>query len=726
MKKKERIALSATLIASTFCLACAALVYAKSAPNLKAKGAPTVDSWTEKAYEAPTGESVGYKHYYLGCPGNYRTSDAEHNVDVTLEEITIPALNVIDSSEVTYGSEILNINESKIKYCDQSIDFYDKNSGGHAVFVEDQGHQAVFFSRSGNLGDETPDKYPTEFRFTKSASKLVSISFDYRYLDYNTSHISGEGGAHFFTQVKLTDGTYPIYNYDFIADDEWHTGTIYYEEPDITDLLFKIADFQGHIYISNIQYNYFGSLGLDPVSGYDAINPTTVTDLGIENGALVPDSSTSQHIFKPYDFKANKGIDFWFTPSYTIHSDDAFAMIYLFCDTNGAYVEDGIIFRYNFTRVEDDGILFTYVYTMRDYGEGTTVVTGAGSAGTAFAFPRISGVTSEANVRMHIFAYCIDEATNTYRCGFTAGVAGMGQYNLSTNPEDRTNTPMTFDIVLGADYFDNGAHRYFRISSRADDHRIYDTYSEEQVVVYKDAAGNVMGKKNTNTIDLIEYGQANKTLVGWFNQRGERVTDGQYNAAKNVIQPLLVNTQANMIVPSTLGLTEKGEWMNLYTTSPDETASEGYVSPSNRTDLYFIYQPTEITGTDNWSKFGFPYDMLDAKSRLTLRINENNTGALDGYIFGGSLGGEGAEGTYFSSDAGFRVFSDYILIHFVVIDGGENSIVFGLEAINLRTREKLTVQRDVTFTEYSIYTDYRNKMCAMKTVGCSARFMDAF
>ena len=160
MKKKERIALSATLIASTFCLACAALVYAKSAPNLKAKGAPTVDSWTEKAYEAPTGESVGYKHYYLGCPGNYRTSDAEHNVDVTLEEITIPALNVIDSSEVTYGSEILNINESKIKYCDQSIDFYDKNSGGHAVFVEDQGHQAVFFSRSGNLTDGLGRHFP--------------------------------------------------------------------------------------------------------------------------------------------------------------------------------------------------------------------------------------------------------------------------------------------------------------------------------------------------------------------------------------------------------------------------------------------------------------------------------------------------------------------------------------------------------------------------------------
>ena len=721
MKKKERIALSATLIASTFALACAALIYAKTAPSIKAKGTPVVDSWTEKAYEAPTGSDVGYKHYYLGCPGNARTSDAEHNVEVSLEDITIPALNVIERSAVAEGSEILNINEGKIKYCDQSIDFFDKNSGGHAVFVEDQGHQAVFFSRSGNLGDETVDKYPTEFRFGKSATKLVSISFEYRYLDYNTS-VSGEGGAHAFTQVKLTDGTYPIYNFNFIADDAWHSGTIYYNEVDITDLLFKIADMQGHLYISNIQYNYFGSLGLDPVSGYDAINPTTVTDLGLENGVLVPDSDTASHIFAPYDFNANKGIDFWFRPSYSIHAGE-WATMYLF---NGRD-EDGLVFRFDFSRTEDDGIMYVYVYTTRAYGAGSTVVAGAGNPGTFFYFPRISGVETDANVRMHVFAYCIDEATNTYRCGFTAGVAGMGQYNLSTNPEDQTNTPMTFDIELGANYFDGGAHSSFRFSSTTDDYRLYDTLSEEQVVVYKDADGNVMGKKNTNTISLIEYGQANKTLVGWFNQRGEKVTDGQYNAAKNVIQPLLVNTQQNMIVPSTLMMMEKGEWMNLTTASPAETASEiGYLPSTNRLDLYFIYQPTERTGGDNWSKFGFPYDMIDAKSRLTIRINENNTGLFDGYIYGGSLGGEGADGTYFSSGAGFRALSDYILIHLVVIDGGANDITFGLEAINLRTREKVTVQKDVTFTEYSIYTDYRNKMCALKTVGCAVRFMDAF
>ena len=118
--------------------------------------------------------------------------------------------------------------------------------------------------------------------------------------------------------------------------------------------------------------------------------------------------------------------------------------------------------------------------------------------------------------------------------------------------------------------------------------------------------------------------------------------------------------------------------------------------------------------------------MIDAKSRLTVRFNENNNGLLDGYIYGASLGGEGAEGTYFSSGAGFRIFTDYILIHMVIIDGGGNTIVFGLEAINLRTREKLTVQRDVTFTEYSIYTDVRNKMCAIRSHGCSVRFMDAF
>ena len=723
MNKKTKIGLTTFLVAVPLCVSCCVLAATNSLSFSRANRALAVDSWYEKAYEAPTGSDVGYKHYYLGCPGNARTSDAEHNVEVSLEDITIPALTVIDRDTVAPGSEISNIVDAKIKHCDQATTY--SADGGTPVFVEDQGRQALFFSRSGNLGEGevVGDTNYTEFRFEKNFSKLTAVTFEYRYLDYNTW--APEGAQHIRTEVK-SNGAYLNHDFAFINDDAWHTGTIYYDELSITHLLFIVSDFQGHLFISNIEYHGFDELGLDPVSGYDAINPTTVTDLGIENGALVPDSSTSQHIFKPYDFAANKGIDFWFTPSYTIHSDDAFAMIYLFCDTNGAYVEDGIIFRYNFTRAEDDGILFTYVYTMRDYGAGSTVVTGAGNPGTAFAFPRVSGVKSTANVRMHVFAYCIDEATNTYRCGFTAGVAGMGQYNLSTNPEDQSNTPMTFDIVLGANYFDNGAHRYLRISSRADDHRIYDAYSEEQVVVYKDADGNVMGKKNTNTINLIEYGQANKTLVGWFNHKGERVTDGQYNAAKNVIQPLLVNTQQNMIVPSDLMMMEKGEWMNRYTNSPAETASEGYVSTSNRVDLYFIYQPTEITGSDNWSKFGFPYDMIDAKSRITIRINENNSGALDGYIFGGSLGGEGAEGTYFTSGAGFRVFSDYILIHLVVIDGGANDIVFGFEAINLRTRASITIQKDVTFTEYSIYTDYRNKMCAMKTVGCACRFMDAF
>ena len=108
-------------------------------------GAKAADSWTEKAYEAPTGERVGYEHYFLGCPGNYRTSDAEHLVDVTEADITIPQLNVIDASQIDASDKITLINDAKIKWLDQSTTL--GTDGGTPVYVNDGGHKALFFSR---------------------------------------------------------------------------------------------------------------------------------------------------------------------------------------------------------------------------------------------------------------------------------------------------------------------------------------------------------------------------------------------------------------------------------------------------------------------------------------------------------------------------------------------------------------------------------------------------
>ena len=101
-----------------------------------------VDSWTEKAYVAPTTSENGYKHYYLGCPGNYRTSDSDHLNEVSLEDITVSALTSIERAAVDGGDNILLVNEAKIKYLDQSTSM--GVDGGTAVFVRDNGHDALF------------------------------------------------------------------------------------------------------------------------------------------------------------------------------------------------------------------------------------------------------------------------------------------------------------------------------------------------------------------------------------------------------------------------------------------------------------------------------------------------------------------------------------------------------------------------------------------------------
>ena len=641
-------------------------------------------------------------------------------MEVSLDDITIPALNVISSAVVNEGDQILKVRNEKIRWVDQCTTL--GSDGGTPVYVEDNGHQAVFFSRSNNL----TDAHASEFRFTPGGTMngLTAVTFDYRYLDYNTAIESGVSTAHIYTQFHVA--SYVNAYYDFINDDQWHSATVYTDastSDGVTEFLINIFDFQGHIYISNLQFHGFNELGLEAAGGYDGINPISIDDLGIAEGATVP-AHTSGHIFAQYDFNANKGIDLWFKPEYTVHGGDTWNYFYLFNKND----ESGIVFRFNDNRAEDDGILSLYIYSVNAYGGATTVVQTAGAAGTFFYFPRSSGVKSSVDSVFHMAAYCINESTNLYRCLFTAGVEDGTQYFPSTNPEDKTNTPLYFDIELGANYFETGV-QMIRFSSSTGDLKLHNSASQEQLVVYKDYDGSVVGKKEAASISTFDYRLANKQFVGWFDQNGEKVTNGQAITSKTIVQPLFVDQQADMIVPSSIMMGNKGEWYNVNSsTVTGETASGiGYLASSNRVDMYFIYQSTAFTGADNWAKFGFPYDFLDARSRLTIRINENNNGRLDGYVFGGSLGGEGADGTYFNLGYTFRKTGDLILVHMSVIDNGSNNVSFTLECTNIRTRETNAKTYSVTFSQYSASEGAaRNKMCLLPAVGCEWRFVDAF
>ena len=709
MNKKTKISLTTFLVAVPLCVSCCILAATNSISLSRAKSALAVDSWYEKAYVAPTGSDVGYKHYYLGCPGNARTSDAAHENNVTLEEITIPALNVISSSAVTEGSQILNVRNEKIRWVDQCTDI--TADGGTPVYVSDAGHQAVFFSRSNNL----TDAHASEFRFTPGVTMngLKSVTFDYRYLDYNTAVEAGVSTAHIYTQFHI--GSYINAYYDFVNDDQWHSATIYTDASTTdgaTEFLINIFDFQGHIYISNLEFHGFNEMNLEAASALDAIAPVTLSDFGIADNTNI----TPSHLFGNYDFLANKGMDLWFSFNYQVASGDTQLSVYFF----NQYNEEGIKFRVETSRTEDDGIAFGYIINNNTSDINHVI------------FPKTANIKSGQEIVVHMFAYLIDPTDNTFTVGMQAGVSQMyNPVSADGGSGYEVDSPLyTKDFTLGASYFDGGLHRVLRVSEVNNTNiNVSSADSQEQLVVYKDADGTVMGKKAGTTINTFDYHKAGKQLVGWFDQHGHKVTNGQTVTSKTVVQPLFVDQQTDMLVPSDIMMGTKGQWYNVNsTTVTGETASGiGYAASSNRVDMYFIYEPTAITGADNWAVFGFPYDFLDAKSRLRIRINENNNNNLDGFVFGGSLGNEGAEGTYFNLGSNFRHKTDQILVHMSVVDNGSNNVSFTLECTNLRTREVGSAVYSVTFTQYAASEGAaRNKMCLLPAVGCEWRFIDAF
>lgn len=460
----------------------------------------------------------------------------------------------------------------------------------------------------------------------------------------------------------------------------------------------------------------------EDASVYDALTPITLTDLNIKSGVSVP-VHTKSHIFAQYDFAGNKGIDLWFKPEYVHHTNDSWGYFYLFNKSD----ESGISFRFQYTGSED-GSVNLYIYSANAYGGATTVVPNAGAAGTMFVFPRISGIKSTTDNIFHVGAYCINESTNLFRCFFTGGIAGGPQVYPSTNAGDETNTPLYFDIELGADYFN--VPTFMRFSSSTDDLKLYDSESQEQSVVYLDEDGTPIGKKETTTIHTYDYQKEGKQLVGWLDHEGHKVSDGQVVKNKTIVRPYFVEKQTDMIVPSDVKMCQKGEWFEVNnTTVTGETASGiGYLGSDNRVDMYFIYDSTAFLSNDNYSFFGFPYDFLDAKSRLVVRFNENNNGRLDGYIYGGSLGVDAKyPDNYFTLGDSFRKTGDLILVHLIVIDEGSNAISFTLECANLRTREVNSITLDVTFTQYSASEgETRNKMALLRPINCEWRFIDAF
>ncbi|MBR4378082.1 MAG: hypothetical protein IKP50_04305 [Bacilli bacterium] len=473
--------------------------------------------------------------------------------------------------------------------------------------------------------------------------------------------------------------------------------------------------------------------GLVDTEAKDLIAPATISNTGLTSGTVVP--SGTSHLWGNYDYVSNGGIDWWIKLSYPTPTEgtDFYSLFYLFSDGG----EGGIVFRFGLSRYENDGIVPVYIYSQTDYSAnpGTTVVHNAGASGTFFYIPRISGVKSSTNNILHLSAYCLDEATNLFRCTFTAGIEGGTQYYPSTNAEDKTNTVKSFDICLGANYFNNGAGRKVRISCNAANRAtVYDTFSEESTLVYKDASGNAVGKlNNVASANLPNLTAANKKFVGWFDPQGNRIANGSAITTKTIVTPRFVDNQSNMFVPSDTVEGEfaaaKGSW---YESSSFGTECGGRLPVSevtDRYDLYYIYHFVAKTDNDNYAIFGFPFDFTDAQTRIHFRIDNKEDGSLTSYIYGGAtnLGDVTVDGNKFSV-TGFRANNSDLLIHLAVYNASSDGLTLAVEVINLGNGQSYTTSRDVTFNTtglYSLTNPARNMFDCMKHA-CEYRITDAF
>ena len=720
MERKKNLILATLFSVGAIAIAIGAIATnSASFKNSITRGAKAADSWTEKAYVAPTENSVGYKHYYLGCPGNYRTSDAEHLNEVSLEDITIPKLNVIDRSAVDSGDAILNVNEDKIKWLDQTTVL--GQEPGTAVFVNDAGHNAIFFSRSNQLGD---GNY-SEFRFNTNSSNLTSVTFDYRYLDYNESHVASDGqGHHYFFEFKTS--SYKRVNYDLINDDQWHTATIPVRDDardNVTAFLFNIYEFQGHCFVSNFHFNGFDDLELEAATLLDTVDPVTISDIGLTSGFTIP----GNHQFGTYDYNSHKAIDLWFEYNYTLNTADSYVLFYLF----NQYDEAGAVIRLQTNRTDDDGIVPAYIFTMNDYGPSSTIVKTPGSAGTFFYFPRISGVKSTTQNVVHITANCIDATTNTYEVAFMLGVKGGDLYYPSTNAEALDNQKVTFKIELGATYFDENYHQRVRFSSVNNDTCTATDYLPQATpeVVYYDHLGNIVGKKVTNTLQLPAYAIQSNKLAGWFDQDGNKLENGQTITKRIIARPVFVNEQDHMFT-----LTDVGFASSLAITPSSGEANSPYsysLESGNRIDFYFVYQFEGRTANDNYFVFGMNYDFIDAATRVMIRIdNGPNDKRVCGYIYGASLGNAGADGTRFESSNVVRANENTpLLVHVTLIDNGSNSASVNLDFTNLANNATYSTSRDVSFaTDWNLSPTYdaRNRFGYTRPIGCSATIKSVF
>ena len=524
-----------------------------------------------------------------------------------------------------------------------------------------------------------------------------------------------------------------------------HAGNFVFEEPEVNNpsQITDCGQLSGAYFadLANDDARYIPQL--EAISGLDLISPATVSDMGFTSGGYAK-TGEEGHTFLDYKFSENGGADVWMKYRYSYFNgayDEAALQLYVLNN----HSEDGLRIRLD-TRAEND-LPVLYVFSSGQYNNPGTDndIPSAPSGSAQFFFPRPAMFKADTDITLHFAITLIDPVNYIYNVVIEAGSNGT-LYQISSGAEAGNYAPRSFNIEMGSG-FSGWGNQSFRFSAKhSNDIILSDMASAESVVVYKDAAGNALGKiSNPGTAKMPHLKVANKTALGWFNPKGERLANGATVSSKHIVTPRFVDTQTNMFVPSdTLNnkfVAARGGWFESTTLGantfngeygdqlPVSEISDGY-------DVYFIYHYVSLSAVvenpdapDSYAIFGVPYDFIDAKTRVNIRIDNPSNGNLSGYIYDPqtNLGPAGAGNTHFASSQ-FRANGGDLLIHLGIRNASAAGLTLNVEIVNLGNGQAYETSRDVTFNDgtlYSLNNPVRNNFDCMKH-DCVYRITDAF
>ncbi len=787
MAKRNKILFAG--LSSVFVLGLAIALVNKGNPLFENKASECDHQLNHHDAVASTTESEGNYGYYICCKCHNSFFDEQATRQIgagkpstprRIAEPTNAALKTLNASKMKFMDQ----SEFFTDYDNNGDVEYVTIAGKEAIRFSQSKTGYTVTKGSGtaaeNVGkaDYADGKAPSEFRFTLDKTLLLSsFEYDYLYWDVTDENVGSDAGItdkHAFFQVNTVDkvdyhelnpvitsgdGNYAPFEASLEnAKGEWDVDNLVWKHVKVTlakpvkssNFITKITGFTGEMYVANpvatyvekeynaatgVDANYGTSIkddfGLDEGSKYDAVPRILLKDTGITNAQF----KNRDHLWGKYDYATNGGIDITipFTYSYELDNEsqrDNYVIYYVY--SNG--IEGGVVVRIN--QSSNNGNVSAYIYASDAsfVNSGGTLVSPAGAAGTYFV-ARDTGITNGTEAFVRIRSVITDKTTNTVSTVVSIGKQTDGIEYVFKGADGVHADKSEVTAVLGAGYFTSMSNNKFRATmisasdTVAAETTINQSFALPSRVVYKNEDGLVFGTKNIIPLSKVSLPVVKKDgyfLMGWYNQNGVRVTSDTALLGENNLTARFEVERANKLLPSDFDLAGK----SFDTSSDNETANiindASKLADATRLDVYINYK-NDILGTgDSYVVIGFPYDFLNAKSRIQLRFATRDVQeTLSGYFFGsGNLGPAGeTNGTKFTDDNFKWNFNHNFLIHMYIetVNAATGVYNVGAEFVDLGTGNRSAIDRQVTLETgtdcYSMADKRTNRLCIQKQNG---------